>query len=102
MGPKNWVWCTRKQAIMDPWIQLISCRAMLILIGQDVLTAIGLHWGMCSCLMDLNGAAVSWKSKRQSVVALSKVSSAEADCVATSAMVQEWLRQLWFRTSRIF
>jgi hypothetical protein len=36
--------------------------------------------------MDLNGAAVSWKSKRLSVVALS---SAEADYVAASAMVQE-------------
>jgi hypothetical protein len=34
----------------------------------------------------LNGAAVSWKSKRQSVVALS---SAEAEFVAASAMVQE-------------
>jgi hypothetical protein len=34
----------------------------------------------------LNGAAVSWKSKRQSVVALS---SAEAEFVAVSAMVQE-------------
>ena len=34
----------------------------------------------------LNGAAVSWKSKRQSVVALS---SAEAEFVAASSMVQE-------------
>ena len=34
----------------------------------------------------LNGAAVAWKSKRQSVVALS---SAEAEFVAASAMVQE-------------
>jgi hypothetical protein len=34
----------------------------------------------------LNGAAVSWKSKRQSVVALS---SAEAEFVAASAMVKE-------------
>ena len=34
----------------------------------------------------LNGAAISWKSKRQSVVALS---SAEAEFVAASSMVQE-------------
>jgi len=34
----------------------------------------------------LNGAAVSWKSKRQSVIALS---SAEAEFVAASSMVQE-------------
>jgi hypothetical protein len=34
----------------------------------------------------LNGAAVAWKSKRQSVVALS---SAEAEFIAASALVQE-------------
>ena len=34
----------------------------------------------------LNGAEVSWKSKRQSVVVLS---SAEAEFIAVSAMVQE-------------
>ena len=34
----------------------------------------------------LNGAAISWKSKRQSVIALS---SAEAEFVAASSMVQE-------------
>ena len=34
----------------------------------------------------LNGAAVSWKSKRQSVVALS---TAEAEFIAASSMVQE-------------
>ncbi len=34
----------------------------------------------------LNGAAVAWKSKRQSVVALS---TAEAEFVAASAMVRE-------------
>ena len=34
----------------------------------------------------LNGATVSWKSKRQSVVALS---TAEAEFVAASSMVQE-------------
>jgi hypothetical protein len=33
----------------------------------------------------LNGAAISWKSKRQSVVALS---TAEAEFVAASSMVQ--------------
>ena len=34
----------------------------------------------------LNGAAISWKSKRQSVIALS---SAEAEYVAASTLVQE-------------
>ncbi len=34
----------------------------------------------------LNGSAVSWKSKKQSVVALS---SAEAEFVAASSLVQE-------------
>ena len=34
----------------------------------------------------LNGAAIAWKSKRQSIIALS---SAEAEYVAASALVQE-------------
>ena len=37
-------------------------------------------------ILMLNGAAVSWKSKKQSIVALS---SAEAEFVAASSMVQE-------------
>ena len=37
-------------------------------------------------ILMLNGAAISWKSKKQSIVALS---SAEAEFVAASSMVQE-------------
>jgi hypothetical protein len=53
----------------------------------------------------LNGAAVAWKSKRQSVVALS---SAEAEFIAASALVQEviytrrLLENLGFSTERTY
>ena len=53
----------------------------------------------------LNGAAVSWRCKRQSVYALS---SAEAEFIAASSMVQEviFLRKFiaskpWYQTDRI-
>ena len=50
----------------------------------------------------LNGTAISWKSKRQSVIALS---SAEAELVAASSLVQEvtycFLGGPWFSTDRL-
>ena len=58
----------------------ILCKDVRILTGQVVLIVSDLYLGM------LNGDAVAWKSKRQSVVALS---TAEEEFFAVSVMVQE-------------
>ncbi len=48
MGPRNWVCCVQSRAIVDPQIQSLVglLAAMLIPIGQDILTAISIQRGM--------------------------------------------------------
>ncbi len=58
---------------------------MLVLIGLTVQTIGGLLPGYSGYVLMLNGA-VSWRCKRQSLFALS---SAEAEFIAASSMVQE-------------
>ena len=59
-------------------------------IGRDVLT---LEKSTTGYVLILNGAVVSWKSKRHNVVALS---SAEAEYMAASSLVSEvvYIRKL--------
>ncbi len=68
------------------------CGAMFTQIGQAVLTSVGF-------VIMLNGAVISWWSKRQPTVALS---SAKAGFISASSMVQEVIFLLKFLKNLVF
>ena len=61
----------------------VCCGDSSTQIGLDVYIA-DRRWSTSGYALMLNGAAISWKSKRQSLVALS---TAEAEYIAASTMV---------------